>query len=241
MITLGAIQKTLETMRQHQAEVTRLQGELDTTIARITADGTRHPDYIREKTVEARTKSLPAIYAALGKINALHEGLVKGAGPWKDKRFILAARPLTEPLNGIPGAPAKDPGVEAMARLAKMTEYRLMDADLIHAMAADAKREGRFAELHLLALENNSRDQKQPGWSPIDLSDVVLDDQVQALELFAEANKIANGISSALKMAEGKAVSPVDRISAARGCPPPLIHPAPAGSPKDRLTAAREG
>lgn len=241
MITLGQIQEGLKEMKRHQTTVQQLQAALDADIARINGDGTRHAAYVAEKTAEARSKATPAICETLGKINALHEGLVKSAAPWKDKRFILAAKPLTEPLNGIPGAPAKDAGVEAMTRLAKMTEFSKLDADLLHALAEDAKREGRFAELHLLALENNSRDQRQPGWKAIDLADVVLDDQRQALELFTEAHRIANGISSALKAAEGKPVSPTDRISAARGCPPPLIHPTPAGSPKDRLTAAREG
>lgn len=239
MMTLGMIQEGLKEMKRHQTTVQQLQAALDADIARINGDGTRHAAYVAEKTAEARGKHTPGIYAALSEINTLHEGLLKGAAPWQDKRFILAARPLTEPLNSIPGAMAKDPGVEAMARLAKMTEFSKLDADLLHAMAEDAKRDGRFAELHLACLENNSRDMKQPGWTPIGLSDVVLDDQVKALELFTEANRIANGISSALKMAEGKAVSPVDAINAARGCPAPLVHPAPAGTAQDRLKAAR--
>ena len=239
MQSLGQLQETLKVMRRHQGEVTRLQGELDTAIARITKDATRHPSYIAEKVAELRSKATPAIYETLGKINALHETLLKGAAPWKDKRFLLSTKPLTEPLNSIPGAPAKDPGVEAMARLAKMTEFRLMDADQLHMLAEAAKSEKRFAELHLACLENNSRDHKQPGWTPIDLADVVIPDQQEALQLLAESNKIANGISSALKMAEGKAVSPVDAINGARGCPPPIVHPAPAGTAQDRLKAAR--
>lgn len=241
MITLGQIQAGLKEMKRHQTTVQQLQAALDADIARINGDGTRHAAYVAEKTAEARSKATPAIYKILSEINTLHEGLLKGAGPWQDKRFILAQKPLTEPLNSISGAKAKDPGVEAMARLSKLTEYRLMDADQLHMLADVAKREKRFAELHLACLENNSRDHKQPGWTPIDLADVVIPDQQEALQLLAEGNKIASGISSALKMAEGKAVSPVDAINGARGCPPPLIHPAPAGSPKDRLTAAREG
>lgn len=240
MITLGRIEETVKEMRRHRAEVTRLQSELDATIARITADATRHPDYIAEKVTEARSKAKPAIYETLGKINALHEGLVKESAPWQDKRFVMATKHLTEPLNSIPGAPAKDQAAEALARLAKMTEFSKLDADLLHALAADAKREGRLAELHLACLENNSRDQKQPGWKPVDLAGVELPDQVQALELLTEARKMANGISIAMKQAEGGPVSPVDRINAERGNPPPFAGPQPAGSRQDRLNAARE-
>jgi hypothetical protein len=228
-------------MRRHESEVKQFQAALDVEVGKITRDASRHPDYIREKVAELRSKATPAIYETLGKINGLHETLLKGAAPWKDKRYLLSTKPLTEPLNSISGAPAKDPGVEAMARLSKMTEFSKLDADLLHVMAEDAKSEKRFAELHLACLENNGRDQRQPGWKAIDLSDVVLDDQVQALELFTEANRIANGISIAMKLAEGKIANPVDQINAARGCAPPLVHPQPAGSPKDRLTAAREG
>lgn len=240
MITLGKIEETVKEMRRHRAEVTRLQGELDATIGRITADATRHPAYIEEKVTEARGKATPAIYETLGRLHALHEGLVKASAPWHDKRFLLSTKPLTEPLNSIPGAPAKDQAAEALARLSKMTELSKLDADLLHAVADDAKRENRLAELHLACLENNSRDQKQPGWRPVDLAGVELPDQMQALELLTEARKMANGISIAMKQAEGKPVSPVDRISAERGGPPPFAGPQPAGSPQDRINAARE-
>lgn len=240
MITLGKIEEIVKEMKRHQGEVGRSQGELDATIARITADATRHPAYIEEKVTEARSKATPAIYETLGKINALHESLIKAAGLWQDKRFLLSTKPLTQPLNSIPGAPAKDQAAEALARLAKMTEYSKLDADLLHAVADDAKREGRLAELHLACLENNGRDQEQPGWKPIDLGGVELPDQVQALELLTEANRIANGISIAMKQAEGKPVSPVDRISAGRGYSPPPVHRQPEGSPQSRINAARE-
>ena len=141
MITLGRIEEIVKEMKRHQADVARFQGELDATIARITADATRHPDYIKEKVTEARSKATPAIYETLGRLHALHEGLVKESAPWHDKRFLLSTKPLTEPLNSIPGAPAKDQAVEAMARLSKMTEFSKMDADLLHALAEDAKRE----------------------------------------------------------------------------------------------------
>jgi hypothetical protein len=240
MKTLGAIEEVVKKMWQHQAEVTRLQGELDATIARITADGTRHPGYIKEKVTEARSKATPAIYETLGKMNAIHQELVKDERFWQDKRFLLSTKPLTEPLNAHPGAPAKDAGVEAMSRIAKMTEFSKLDAEQLHLAAENAKREGRFAELHLLTLENNSRDQRQPGWQAIDLADVVLDDQEQALRLFGEARKMSNGISLAMKTAEGKTASPIDKINAERGNPAPFAGPQPAGNPQDRINAARE-
>ncbi|HOI17584.1 MAG TPA: hypothetical protein PK036_14695 [Geobacteraceae bacterium] len=240
MITLGKIEEIVKEMKRHQGEVGRLQGELDATITRITADATRHPAYIEEKVTEARGKATPAIYEALGRINALHESLVSDERFWRDKRFLLSTKPLTEALNSIPGAPAKDAGVEAMARIAKMTELSKLDAEQLHLAAENAKLEKQWGELHLITLENNGRDQKQPGWKAIDLSDVVLEDQEQALRLFGEARKMASGISLAMKTAEGKAVSPTDRINAERGNPPPFAGPRPAGSPQDRINAARE-
>lgn len=241
-ITLGALEKAVNTdMAAHETTAATYQAALDKKIEAINSDGTRHKDYIAEKEKEARDAASPKIYETLGHINSAHESLVNERRFWESKPFILSQKPLTEPLNGLHGAPAKDGQLEASSRLALLTELRMMKNDQIHLFAEDKKSTKQYGALYLATLENGRRDPKSPDWQPISLDDVVLDDQVQALALFDKANRIANGISMRIQQAMGKPVSAIDRLNAARGGTFRTGGPLPTGNAVDRLTASRAG
>lgn len=216
MLPLQSIEETLKTMRTHQATAKRLLEALNAEIVSISADTTRNQDYKDKKIVEARSKATPAIYETLGLINKEHKKLVKASIFWKDKQFVLSQKPLTEAKGAWSGAEAKDAGVEATSRLAKMMELSKMENAHLQLAADDAKQWKRYGELYLILLENSSRDVSAPSWKHIDLGDVVLEDQTAVLDLIREAGAMQYSISFQLKEAQGINLSAVDRLAAAR-------------------------
>jgi len=237
MISPGAINESVGNMRKWQVKVKQAEAALNAEVERIKKDNAGHPSYIAEKVKEARAKALPGIVDAVSAAQKEHDVLMNHAQFYKSKAFLLSQKPLTEPLNGIYGAPAKDQGIEATARMAKIAELSKLSNDMLTLAASNAKLEGRLGELHLIATEQNSRNPKEP----IPLDDVNIPEQGQANELFKNAGEILGDMQISMHDVSGNPLSPIQRINAVRGV---LNAPAPSmetsiGNPQARLTAAR--
>lgn len=238
MMTHGAISEAVETMRKHQTVKNQKMSVLNAEVERLQNDKSLHPDFVVNKIAETRDKHLPAIRDAVNASQALHDTLLKQTPFVQSKEYYLSTKPLTKPLNSIPGAPAADEHLEQTARLSKMQELSKMSNELLHLTVADAKSNKQYGLIHLAVQENSARKDSQP----IDLTDVVLEDQEQAKALLKESSLIQSNMHLSFREALGHNVSGIDRLNAARGLTPGGAGSATLpGSLTDRLTASRAG
>jgi hypothetical protein len=213
MKTLNEIQQAVQTIRTHQTTAQNSASLLESELQKVN-DGTRSAEYVQQQTVALRAKHTPAITEALQAVTAISTELSASQSAWTDKRHVLAQRSLTAGENfNTP----KDAGLEAISRIAKMQELALLPGDLLHSMADAAKGDIRkHGLLHLISIENNSRSDSTPGWSPISLDDVELPDRTQALALLQEMAGARHTMENTFKAAINGRSNPVDRITAAR-------------------------
>jgi len=162
------------------------------------------PEAFEAKVKEVREKHGKAIFEQLAVVHGEAERLQKTESYWKDKTFLLSQAPLTE-----------NPTHEPLARLSALTEFAKMPDYLLRANAELAKDDKRLAELHLLRLEHESR-ASSPGWTPLSLDGLELPDQKEALSLLSESRQLAAEVPLRLKAAEGRQVTPLDKLSVAR-------------------------
>jgi hypothetical protein len=144
---------------------------------------------------------------------------------WQDIKFVLSKALLTPARKDDPTLPV-EPDKESMARLARLTEFSKMDDAHLRMTAASTLEEAeridtskgrdvKYAELYLINLENDSRTGKE-GWIPINFDRVRLPERDNALKLLNEAQKMAATIPLQMQTAEGRKISPVEKITAAR-------------------------
>ncbi len=214
MKTLNEIQTTLTKIREHKTTAQQVAEKLNAELAKIDSAGRTH-EWVADKQREIRAKFTPAISDTLLAVTKLHDEIKPSQKFWESSKFVISTRPVSTPSSDNMYNPA-DQTAEAQARLSKMQEYSKMPSDLLHLHADAAKATEQYGVLHLINLENNSRDTTGAGWEPIDLAGLVLPDQEQALKLIQESNGTQLTIENIWKAATGGHVSAADRITAAR-------------------------
>lgn len=215
MYQLNLIEAVLENMRQAQTQVDGLQASLTWEIKKISDTQGLDADFREKKIKEVRAKATPEIYERLGVINSKNEQLKKQATPfWQDRKFVLSKALLTPARKDDPTLPV-EPDKESIARLSKLTEFSKMDDAHLRMTAENLIQEERHGELYLINLENDSRKGKA-GWQPINLDGVKIPQRDTALKLLNEAQRMASTIHMQMQTAEGRKISPAEKITVAR-------------------------
>lgn len=188
-----------------------LGAELVEKIAKL-QDGSRTPEYVSAETAKLKEMYLPGIEKAMGEAGTAAAGLELASNQWGNTDFVLSLRAVSPRENPHPAAPPKDATAEAMTRLMLMQQFGKMSDELLRLTAEDAKITGRQGVLFFVNSELADR-----GKSGVDLSDVVLEDQVQALSLLKRAEAGKQGAFLVWKTANsGRQPSPIEKINQAR-------------------------
>ncbi len=208
--------KSLEQLKNMATETEKARGTVEALGAELSAkmaklqDGTRTHEYVHEESAKLKETYIPEIEKAVGKVGI--NGLDLATRQWSNTDFVLSKRAVSERVNPHPAAQAKDAIAEAMTRLMLMQNFSRMNDDLLRLTAADAKATGQQGQLYLINAELAAR-----GVEGVDLSDVVLEDQKQALDFLRRCEAGKQGALLALRTAAGgRQPSPVEKINQAR-------------------------
>jgi len=216
MKTLEQLNTAVKTMREHRAVADQAEAEINTKLGRIPQEGYT-AEYKAKKAKEIVDAYSPAIANALKQTMELNAEIAPAAPFWESTSYVLSNRPVTPSAGNHPFAPAADANAEAVARLSKMQEYSGMPDELLHLHADAAKATGKLGELHLINQENQKRAATSPNFKPLDLSGVVLPDQVQATNLFKEGKIIQTTLEHSFRAASGgRPVTAIERINLQR-------------------------
>lgn len=112
---------------------------------------------------------------------------------------------------------SKDAVNDATIRAQRVTELALVGATMLQELWQVALTRGDLPQLYQLFLAaSQPLNQLPTGRVSLALDDVVVPDQVMALELIAEAQGLAWAAHAALAMASGRPVTGVDKLIGAR-------------------------
>jgi len=212
MKNLVQLEDAVKLARQQKQTADTAYTSLDAAMNSMPREGFT-PEYLNKKAAEIRAKFVPVILGALSEVSKIADDVRPSEPMWNSKEMILSLRPVTE--SGHPFAPAKDPVAEATVRASKMAEYSKMSTGLIELHMNAAAANNQLGNLYLLNQENNTR-AGQPNYTPFDLSAVALPDRDQALSHLQEVRAIQIGLENLWRQAEGRPVTPAQKINAAR-------------------------
>ena len=188
-------------------DVASLQGTLDRlngNIIGIKSDNSRHDSYIAEKVDEARKAALPQMGDLLGTFGGRLETVQAQRKFWESKELILSMQTF-----------ANDPAQDATIRLGKIAEFAAMPARLLQLVGDSAKEDNNYALLFVAFIAGHDR-AGQPGWRGIDLSDVAVPEQTEALQLIKQSEALAMRASDIVALASGGGLTPVRKLQTAR-------------------------
>jgi len=211
MIGIEQLKTEVGKIEQARSKADALAAELAEKISKL-QDGTRTPEFVQTETTKLRNIYAPVIEKAVGEAGSSASLLELADRQWKNTDFILSRRAVSPRANDHQAAPPKDATAEAMTRLMLMQQFSHMNDELLRLTADEAKATGQHGQLYFINAELVGR-----GQQGVDLSDVILDDQRQALDLLRRADAGKHGALLALRSAgSGRPVSPMDRMNQAR-------------------------
>lgn len=190
-----------------QADVNTMRAALDKLnagIQRIKSDGTRHDSYIAEKVDEARAAAMPPLTEKLVTFGPRLATVKAQQRYWDSKPFLLSQQVFDS-----------DPAKDGTIRQAKGAEFAAMDSALLQLAADSAKEDKNFPLLYQAYLAGLAR-HSQPGWDGIDLADVVIPEQAEALRLIRECEGLAMQAQDIVAQASGSGLTPVRKLQTAR-------------------------
>jgi len=212
-MTFDQLAESAKLARQHKQTAENAYNSLDTELARMPKEGYT-PEYLAKKTAEIREKFVPVISNALVEVQKLSNQVMTSKPFWENRELILSGRAVSERASGYLWQ-AKDAAVEAVTRQSLMMEFSKMSNELLglkfHAAAANNEPGIAF----LAHLENHGR-AGQPGHVPFDLTIIPMMDQEQALSNIAEIKAIEVNLENVWRHADGRKVTPEQKIYAAR-------------------------
>ena len=165
-------------MQLRRNEMQTVLDSLATEIARIEADGTRHEDWKREKTAEARGKAMSALGPSM-------RYLSEQAAPVKAQSQFWESRNLLLSLEKFDEDPAKDNAV----RQRYMAELNALGPEELQLVAANARDEGNLPLLWQAHLAGR-RWADVKGATGVDVSDVKVQGQAEALQAIRECGAL---------------------------------------------------
>jgi len=205
MITLDALKKVHGGMKGDVAAAQAKLTSLDSAIAKIKEDGTRHPTWIEERIAEARAAALPAIAAIVRTFDERLKLVEAQKRFWESKAFVLSLQKFD----------SSNPANDAVIAARYLGQLSMTSAAVLQLTADSAKEDSNFPLLWHCALAGQQR-AGEPGWSGISLDDVEIPDQKTALDLIAAAKSLTWLAHSTYSVASGNVLTGVERLALAR-------------------------
>lgn len=204
MLTIEQLREEFAAMKGDVDKAQNLLALLDVQIQRIKADGSRHPDYIREKIAEAQAKAIPAIAEI---VRTFSDRLAPVNGQkryWQSKPFLLSLLTFDD-----------DPVRDTAIRTRYASEFSWMPPAWLQLVADEAIDAGKLAILYQAVLVSMGHAGK-PGWLGISLDKVEVPDQAEGLELIEKCNALTATAHSIWGLANGKVLTGVEKMNLAR-------------------------
>jgi hypothetical protein len=242
MKTVNQLNAIREELKRRLADMSPVHQRFLETEKQTRADATRHPDYIAERVNAARDVALGAVGKTRGEMSALNQTLQGEIAYWRQTQFVLSRQQFHP----------NQPELESVTRSRHFSELSAMPSQLRKMVFDDAKRQGNLP----LVFQCYLADAKD-GTRAIDLTDIKIPEQEQALEIIAqcaaipaEADHLIAGISgrrvaNTLDQARARSVQPLTPTTrfANEQATPEQQHVDPVnlaeGTPQDRMTATR--
>jgi len=197
-------------MRNTSAEtLSRMQKRadtLDSSVATIKNDDSRSSEYKIKEIARIRGEALPAMGADLATLRSNAKSVATSQAAWSSKPYLLGKQRFDA-----------DPALDTSLRARYSTELRQMDNELLQLTISNAKEERNLPLLYLgylasLATHTDPTRER----IDVDLSDVSIPDQREALDALGVINSAIPQAELAAKSALASGPTPVDKMNAQR-------------------------
>jgi len=207
MKPLSSLTKTRDTMKADVLTAQAKLDALDATIATIKADGSRNPDWINAKITEARKAALPAIAAIVRDFDERLTDVVAQRRLWSNRLLVLSTQRFSP-----------DDLIESTTRLRWAAELANVGPVLLAAIFDNARDESNLALVYQVILASGQPPNKPGDGSnvPLDLGDLVLPQQLAALQAIKDCENLTWQAHSAYSLASGAVLTGVSKLASAR-------------------------
>lgn len=204
MLTLDEIKAEHSAMKADVDKAEALLLAFDAEVQRIKADGTRHPDYVREKIEAAQKKAQPAIADIVRTFEARLAPVTGQKRYWQSKPLLLSLQTFDE-----------DAVRDSAIRGRYAAEFAAMPAALLQLVADEAIDADNLPVLYQAVLAGMAH-AGSPGWSGISLDEVEIPEQADALALIDKCSALTHMAHSIFSRAAGNILTGIDKMSLAR-------------------------
>jgi hypothetical protein len=204
MLKLNQIQAIHSGMQSKVDTMQQILNKLNAEIIHIKSDGTRHDSYIKDKVAEARKPRLAEISAILGTFGERLETVKAQRIYWQNVPFILHQQVFDN-----------DPVKDATIRQSVRTEFEAMDSKLLQLSVNSAIEDKNLPLIWQAWLVGHNRN-GTPGWYGINLDEIEIPEQVEALRLIKSCEGLVMLASDLMAQASGSGLSPVRKLQTAR-------------------------
>jgi hypothetical protein len=215
------VKRIIEARDAMQGKKKEMQGVLDKVsaeIAQFEADGTRHPDWIRERTAEARGKAFSALGPPSRFLSEQAAAVKAQARFWESRNLLLSLEKFDED-------PVKDSAIRQRYR----GELNALSNEELHLVADHARDDGNLPLLWQAHLAGR-RFADVKGATGIDISDVKVPGQDEALQAIRECGALLAGGDFIVGQTSGR-VNPTRKLTLGRAMAQPSENKVP-GAPR---------
>jgi hypothetical protein len=185
-------------------EMEAVRDKLSVEITRIEADGTRHADWKREKTAEARGKAMSALGPSMRYLSEQAAPVGAQSRFWESRSLLLAQQKFDE-----------DPAKDSAVRQRYMAELNALSHDELHLVAANARDDNNLPLLWQAHLAGR-RLADVKGATGVDVSDVNVPGQAEALQAIRDCGALVAGGEFIVGQTSGR-LTPTQKLQFARG------------------------
>ncbi len=204
MLKLDQIQAIHSGMQSNVDTMQQILNKLNAEIIHIKSDGTRHDSYIKDKVAEARKPRLAELGNILGTFGERLETVKAQRIYWQNVPFILHQQVFDN-----------DPVKDAIIRQSVRTEFEAVDSKLLQLSANSAIEDKNLPliwQAWLVGINRNGT----PGWYGINLDEIEIPEQTEALRLIKSCEGLVMLASDLMAQASGSGLSPVRKLQTAR-------------------------
>jgi hypothetical protein len=204
MLTFEQLKTRFESMRADVESAQVKLRKLDTQIQQIKLDGTRHPDYVREKVDELRKSAIPAIAELVRTFDGRLAEISAQKKFWESKTLLLSLQ-LFDP----------DPAKDAVIRLARIQELAMLNGPQLQLAGDNAVAENNLPLLWQVLLAGRLHS-SEDGWTGTNLDAIEVSGQQVALDMIASAKDLAWTAHNIYSLATGNILTGIDKLTQAR-------------------------
>ena len=215
------VKRILEVKDAMQAKKKAMQAVLDrlsVEIARLEADGTRHPDWIRDKTAEARHQALSALGPSMRFLSEQAAPVKAQSRFWESRNLLLSLQKFDE-----------DPAKDSAVRQRYMAELNALGQDELQLVADHARDDDNLPLLWQAHLAGR-RWADVKGATGVDVSDVKVPGQAEALQAIRDCGALVAAGEFIVGQTSGR-VKPTQKLTFGRAMAQPSEKNVP-GTPR---------